>query len=60
MNIDEQVSINILSYLEIDGYIFPETVEIKDGGTKVGDIKISNLKINPILDNKTFTEIPKK
>ena len=60
LNIDEQVSINILSYLEIDGYIFPETVEIKDGGTKVGDIKISNLKINPILDSKTFTEIPKK
>ena len=60
LNIDEQVSINILSYLEIDGYIFPETVEIKDGGTKVGDIKISNLKINPILDSKIFTEIPKK
>ena len=59
LNIDEQVSINILSYLEIDGYIFPETVEIKDGGTKVGDIKISNLKINPILDSKIFTEIPK-
>ena len=39
---------------------YVEVVEIKDGGTKVGDIKISNLKINPILDNKTFTEIPKK
>ncbi|ERT40542.1 hypothetical protein, partial [Fusobacterium nucleatum] len=60
LNIDEQVSINILSYIEIDGYVFPEVVEIKDGGTKVGDVKISNLKINPILDNKTFTEIPKK
>ena len=60
LNIDEQVSINILSYIEVDGFIFPETVEIKDGGTKVGDIKISNLKINPILDSKTFTEIPKK
>ena len=60
LNIDEQVSINILSYLEVDGYVFPEVVEIKDGGTKVGDIKISNLKINPVLDSKTFTEIPKK
>ena len=60
LNIDEQVSINILSYIEVDGFVFPETVEIKDGGTKVGDIKISNLKINPILDSKTFTEIPKK
>lgn len=60
MNIDEQVSIDILSYIEVDGYIFPEVVEIKDRGTKVADIKISNLKINPILDSKTFTEIPKK
>ena len=60
MNIDEQVSIDILSYIEVDGYIFPEVVEIKDRGTNVADIKISNLKINPILDSKTFTEIPKK
>lgn len=60
LNIDEQVSIDILSYIEVDGYIFPEVVEIKDRGTKVADIKISNLKINPILDSKTFTEIPKK
>ena len=60
LNIDEQVSIDILSYIEVDGFVFPETVEIKDRGTKVGDIKISNLKINPILDSKTFTEIPKK
>lgn len=59
LNIDEQVSIDILSYIEVDGFVFPETVEIKDRGTKVGDIKISNLKINPILDSKTFTEIPK-
>ena len=59
LNIDEQVSIDILSYIEVDGYIFPEVVEIKDGGTKVGDIKISNLKINPILDSNIFTEIPK-
>ena len=59
MNIDEQVSIDILSYIEVDGYIFPEVVEIKDRGTKVADIKISNLKINPILDSKIFTEIPK-
>ena len=59
LNIDEQVSIDILSYIEVDGYIFPEVVEIKDRGTKVADIKISNLKINPILDSKIFTEIPK-
>ena len=60
LNIDEQVSIDILAYIEADGYIFPEIVEIKDGGTKVGDIKISNLQINPILDNKIFSEISKK
>lgn len=59
LNIDEQVSIDILAYIEADGYIFPEIVEIKDGGTKVGDIKISNLQINPILDDKIFSEISK-
>ena len=59
LNIDEQVTVDILSYIEDEGYILPEVVDIKDGGTKVGDVKISNLKINPILDNKTFTEIPK-
>ena len=60
LNIDEQVTVDILSYIEVEGYILPEVVDIKDSGTKVGNIKISNLKINPILDSKTFTEIPKK
>ena len=60
LNIDGQVTVDILSYLEVEGYILPEVVDIKDGGTKVGNIKISNIKINPILDNKVFTEIPKK
>ena len=60
LNIDEQVTVDILSYIEVEGYILPEVVDIKDSGTKVGNIKISNLKINPILDSKIFTEIPKK
>ena len=60
LNIDEQVTVDILSYIEVEGYILPEVVDIKDGGTKVGNIKINNIKINPILDNKIFTEIPKK
>ena len=60
LNIDEQVTVDILSYIEVEGYILPEVVDIKDGGTKVGNIKINNIKINPILDNKVFTEIPKK
>lgn len=60
LNIDEQVSIDILSYIEVEGYVFPEVVDIKDGGTKVGNVKISNLQINPILDSKTFTDTPKK
>ena len=60
LNIDEQVTVDILSYIEVEGYILPEVVDIKDGGTKVGNVKISNLQINPILDSKTFTEIPKK
>ena len=60
LKIDEQVTVDILSYIEVEGYILPEVVDIKDGGTKVGNIKINNIKINPILDNKVFTEIPKK
>ncbi|WP_338947716.1 hypothetical protein KST87_08825 [Fusobacterium nucleatum] len=60
LNIDEQVTVDILSYIEVEGYILPEVVDIKDGGTKVGNIKINNIKINPILDNNVFTEIPKK
>ena len=60
LNIDEQVSIDILSYIEVDGYIFPEVVDIKDSGTKVGNIKISNLQINPKLEEKTILNVPKK
>ena len=60
LNIDEQVSINILSYIEIDGYVFPEVVDIKDDGTKVGNIKISNIQINPKLEEKIILNVPKK
>jgi len=45
LNIDKQISITISTYLEVDGYIFPETVQIKDSGTKIADVKISNLQI---------------
>ena len=37
LNIDEQVTVDILSYIEVEGYILPEVVDIKDGGTKVGN-----------------------
>ena len=60
LNIDEQVSIDILSYIEVEGYILPEVVDIKDSGTKVGNIKISNLQINPKLEEKTILNVPKK
>ena len=60
LNIDEQVTVDILSYTEVEGYILPEVVDIKDGGTKVGNIKISNLQINPKLEEKTILNVPKK
>ena len=60
LNIDEQVTVDILSYIEVEGYILPEVVDIKDGGTKVGNIKISNIEINPKLEEKTMFNIPKK
>ena len=60
LNIDEQVTVDILSYTEVEGYILPEVVDIKDSGTKVGNIKISNLQINPKLEEKIILNIPKK
>ena len=60
LNIDEQVTVDILSYIEVEGYILPEVVDIKDNGTKIGNIKISNLQINPKLEEKIILNIPKK
>ena len=60
LNIDEQVTVDILSYIEVEGYILPEVVDIKDSGTKVVNIKISNLQINPKLEEKTILNVPKK
>ena len=60
LNIDEQVTVDILSYIEVEAYILPEVVDIKDSGTKVGNIKISNLQINPKLEEKTILNVPKK
>lgn len=60
LNIDGQVTVDILSYLEVEGYILPEVVDIKDGGTKVGNIKISNIQINPKLEEKIILNTPKK
>ena len=60
LNIDEQVTVDILSYIEVEGYILPEVVDIKDNGTKIGNIKISNLQINPKLEEKTILNVPKK
>ena len=60
LNIDEQVTVHILSYIEVEGDILPEVVDIKDNGTKIGNIKISNLQINPKLEEKTILNVPKK
>ena len=60
LNIDEQVTVDILSYIEVEGYILPKVVDIKDSGTKVGNIKISNLQINPKLEEKIILNVPKK
>lgn len=60
LNIDKQVTVDILSYIEVEGYILPEAVDIKDGGTKVGNIKISNIQINPKLEERIILNAPKK
>ena len=60
LNIDDQVIVDILSYVEVEGYILPEVVDIKDDGTKIGNIKISNIQINPKLEEKIILNVPKK
>ena len=60
LNIDKQVTVDILSYIEVEGYILPEVVDIKDGGTKVGNIKISSIQINPKLEERIILNAPKK
>ena len=60
LNIDEKIIVDILSYIEVEGYILPEVVDIKDGGTKVGNIKISNIQINPKLEERIILNAPKK
>ena len=60
LNIDDQVIVDVLSYVEVEGYILPEVVDIKDDRTKVGNIKISNIQINPKLEEKIILNVPKK
>ena len=60
LNIDDQVIVDILNYVEVEGYILPEVVDIRDDGTKVGNIKISNIQINPKLEEKIILNVPKK
>lgn len=59
LKLDKDTDIEILSYIEVDGYIFPETVTIKDKGTKIGEIKISNLIVNKTIEDSIF-DSPKK
>lgn len=60
MNIDNRIKIDILSYIDVEGYIFPEVIDIKDENTKVGNIKISHLQINPKLEERIILNISKK
>lgn len=46
--------VNIKKYLEQDGYILPENIEIKDGDTVLGTVFIKNVEVNPTLDKGTF------
>ena len=59
LKIDEQVTIDIEKYIETAGYVFPEVIVVKDSGTKVGEIKIMNVKVNQNISDAIF-EAPKK
>lgn len=59
LKIDEQVTIDIEKYIETAGYVFPEVIVVKDGETKVGEIKITKVKVNQNMTDAIF-EAPKK
>lgn len=60
LKIDEQVSIDIQSYSKNNDFIFPETIVINESGSKVGEIKINNIKVNTNIEEGVFNNLKVK
>lgn len=59
LQIDKNIEIEILDYLNQEDYIFPKTIIIKEDNIKVGEVSIGNLVVNKTLENSLF-ELNKK
>lgn len=59
LQIDKNIEIEILDYLNQEDYIFPKTIVIKENNIKVGEVSIGNLVVNKTLENSLF-ELNKK
>ena len=59
LQIDKNIEIEILDYLNQEDYIFPITILIKENNIKVGEVSIGNLVVNKTLENSLF-ELNKK
>ncbi|MCI7223262.1 hypothetical protein [Fusobacterium sp.] len=46
--------INIKEYMDVSEYIFPKSIEVKEGDIKLGTILIDNVEINPSLEKEEF------
>ena len=54
LQIDKNIEIEILDYLNQEDYIFPKTIIIKENNIKVGEVSIGNLVVNKTLENSLF------
>ena len=59
LQIEKNIEIEILDYLNQEDYIFPKTIIIKENNIKVGEVSIGNLVVNKTLENSLF-ELNKK
>lgn len=59
LQIDKNIEIEILDYLNQEDYVFPKTIIIKENNIKVGEVSIGNLVVNKTLENSLF-ELNKK
>lgn len=51
---NQRISIAIKEYIEVEGYVLPKIVEVKDGNISLGTISISDIEINPTFSENEF------
>lgn len=51
---NQRISIVIKEYIEVEGYVLPKIVEVKDENISLGTISISDIEINPTFSENEF------